>query len=414
MSPRLRTIDDLDVSGRRVLVRADLNVPLDHGWVADDSRIRAALPTIEELCDRGAAIVLVSHLGRPSGVDPALSLRPVAERLAELTDAPVTLAPAVLGNEVRRMAEALSPGEILLLENVRFEAGETVNDPVLSRSLAALADAYVDDAFGAAHRAHASTEGVAHLLPSAAGRLIECELRALGSVLENPTRPLVAVLGGAKVADKIGVVRRFLGIADELMIGGAMAFPFLAAQGHRLGASPCAQSDLEIAAEALAGAPRGRLHLPVDLVIAEAASADAPRRTIDCLEVPDGWLALDIGPRTAEHYAGLIQRAGTVFWNGPMGVFELDPFAAGTRTVAAALATTPATTIAGGGETVAALRQLGLAGQIDHVSTGGGATLELIEGRALPGVQALIASDQEAPTLVGAAGVLDPHEVSRR
>jgi 2,3-bisphosphoglycerate-independent phosphoglycerate mutase len=404
---RMRTIDDLavdiDLDGARVLVRADLNVPLDHGRVADDSRIRAALPTIEELRRRGAAIVLVSHLGRPRGVDPALSLRPVAERLAELTDAAVTLAPAVVGDDVRRMAGALEPGAILLLENVRFDAGETVDDPQLSGSLAELADAYVNDAFGAAHRAHASTEGIAHLLPSAAGRLMERELQALHSILLDPSRPLVAVLGGAKVADKIGVVRRFLKLADQVLMGGAMAFPFLAAQGHSIGASRCAPADAEIATELLAGAPPGRLQLPVDLVIAEAASADAPHRTLDGLEVPSGWLGLDIGPRTARHYAEVIQRSGTAFWNGPMGVFELEPFASGTRAVAEALAEGHATTVAGGGETVAALRHLGLADQIDHVSTGGGATLELIEGRTLPGVQALMTID-DIPALAGAPG----------
>jgi phosphoglycerate kinase len=410
----MRTIDDLEVAGRTVLVRADLNVPLDHGRVVDDTRIRAALPTIEELRDRGAAIVLMSHLGRPHGPDPSLSLRPVAERLAELTDAPVALAPAVVGDAVRRMAAALAPGEILLLENVRFEPGETVNDPALSESFAALADAYVDDAFGAAHRAHASTEGVAHLLPSAAGRLIERELRALNAVLEHPARPLVAVLGGAKVADKIGVVRRFLEIADQLLIGGAMAFPFLAAQGHQMGASRCEPTDVAIAAQALAGDRQGRLQLPVDLVIAQAANAAARGRTIEGVDVPDGWLALDIGPRTAARYAELVRSAGTVFWNGPMGVFELDPFAAGTRALAEALATTEATTVAGGGETVAALGELGLASEIDHVSTGGGATLELIEGRALPGVQALMTCDGEAPELVAAAGVVSADEGPRR
>ena len=406
-SSRMRTIDDLaidlDLDGARVLVRADLNVPLDHGGVADDSRIQAALPTIEELRRRGAAIVLVSHLGRPHGVDPALSLRPVAERLAELTDSAVTLAPSVVGDEVQGMADALEPGEILLLENVRFEAGETVNDPKLSNRLAALADAYVDDAFGAAHRAHASTEGVARLLPSAGGRLMERELRALRAVLDQPARPLVAVLGGAKVADKIGVVRRFLEIADELLIGGAMAFPFLVARGHRMGASPCASADVEVATAALNDAPEGRLQLPVDLVVAEAVSADTPSRTLDGLDVPDGWLALDIGPRTALHYAKAIEHARTVFWNGPMGVFELERFAAGTRNVAEALAATTATTVAGGGETVAALRQFGLSDRIDHVSTGGGATLELIEGRELPGVQAL-STTARIPALAGATG----------
>jgi 2,3-bisphosphoglycerate-independent phosphoglycerate mutase len=408
---RMRTIDDLaievDLDGARVLVRADLNVPLDHGRVADDSRIRAALATVEELRRRGAAIVLVSHLGRPHGVTPALSLRPVAERLARLTDAEVTLAPAVVGDDVRSLAGALKPGAILLLENVRFEVGETTDDPQLAGALAELADAYVNDAFGAAHRAHASTEGIAHLLPSAAGRLMERELRALHSILLDPSRPLVAVLGGAKVADKIGVVRRFLKLADEVVIGGAMAFPFLAAQGHSPGASRCAPADVEIASELLAGAPQERLQLPVDLVIAEAASADAPHRTLDGLEVPDGWLGVDIGPRTARHYAEVIERSGTVFWNGPMGIFEFEPFASGTRTVAEALATSHATTVVGGGETVAALRQLGLADQIDHVSTGGGATLELIEGRTLPGVQALMTTD-DIPALAGAPGSPTP------
>jgi phosphoglycerate kinase len=305
------------------------------------------------------------------------------------------------------MATALAPGAILLLENVRFEAGETVNDHDLSEALAELADGFVNDAFGAAHRAHASTEGVAHLLPSAAGRLMERELQALHLILLDPPRPLVAVLGGAKVADKIGVVRRFLKLADELLIGGAMAFPFLASQGYAIGASRCAAEDVKIATEVLDGAPRGRLRLPVDLVVAEAASVDAPRRTLDGLDVPDGWLGLDIGPRTSRQYAEMIERAGTVFWNGPMGVFELEPFAVGTITVAEALAASRATTVAGGGETVAALRGLGLADEITHVSTGGGASLELIEGRTLPGVQALTA-DAPIPALAGPASFQDP------
>jgi phosphoglycerate kinase len=389
MTTQMRTLDDLDLDGRRVLVRADLNVPLENGAVADDARILAALPTIEELRGRGASIVLVSHLGRPKGTDPSLSLAPVAERLRELTDAGVTLAPAVVGEEVERLAAELAPGEILLLENVRFEPGETTNDPELAAALARLADVYVDDAFGAAHRAHASTEGVAHLLPSAAGRLLEREVAALEGILENPARPLVAVLGGAKVADKIGVVERFLELADQLIIGGAMVFPFLSAQGHAVGASLCDAEDVEIATAALADAPPGRLELPIDLVIAEAFDAAAPWKTTAGVEVPDGWMGLDIGPRTAERYAQLIGAAATVFWNGPMGVFEMEPFAAGTRAVAEAVGASPATTVAGGGETVAAARRFGIAEQIDHVSTGGGASLELIEGRELPGVIAL-------------------------
>jgi phosphoglycerate kinase len=389
MTTQMRTLDDLDISGRRVLLRADLNVPLADGAVADDSRILAALPTIEELRRRGAAIVLASHLGRPKGVERSLSLAPVAERLRELTDATVTLAPAVVGDDVERLAAAVAPGEILLLENVRFEPGESANDPRLAAALARLADVYVDDAFGAAHRAHASTEGVAHLLPSAAGLLLTREVEVLEGILEDPARPLVAVLGGAKVADKIGVVERFLELADQLVIGGAMVFPFLSAQGHAIGSSRCDAEDVEIATAALADAAPGRLVLPVDLVIADAFDAAAAVATTDGVEVPDGWMGLDIGPRSAARYAELIAGAATVFWNGPMGVFEIEPFAAGTRAVAEAVGASGATTVAGGGETVAAARRFGVAGRIDHVSTGGGAALELIEGRELPGVSVL-------------------------
>jgi phosphoglycerate kinase len=334
--------------------------------------------------------VLASHLGRPHGPDPALSLRPVGERLQQLTDASVMLAPAVVGEEVSDLALGLGDGQILLLENLRFEAGETVNDPELARALAELADAYVNDAFGTAHRAHASTGGVAHLLPSAAGRLMEREFDVLQALRENPVRPLVAVLGGAKVADKIGVVRHFLHSADQLLIGGAMAFPFLAAAGHDVGASRCAPEDMEVAAAELAGSPGDRLEPPRDLVVARSASADAPRQTLEGLEVPDGWLGLDIGPHTVKRYAGLIDGAGTVFWNGPMGVFELEPFAAGTRSVAEALANSSVTSVVRGGETVAAGRGFGLEARIDHLSTGGGATLELLSGRQLPEVQALL------------------------
>lgn len=389
MTTQLRTLDDLDLEGRRVLLRADLNVPLDDGHVADDARILAALATIEELRRREASIVLCSHLGRPKGVDLGLSLAPIAARLRQLTTAPVSLAPAVVGADVRKLAEALEPGEILLLENLRYDPGETANDRDFAAALASLAEVYVNDAFGCAHRAHASTEGVTHLLPSAAGLLMVREVASLEGILETPRRPLVAGLGGAKVSDKIGVVERFLTLADHLLIGGAMAFPFLAAQGHQIGASRCTPEDREIAANALAGAVVQRLELPIDLVVAQEASAGAPALTIDSVDVDDGWLGLDIGPRTVERYASLIQSAGSVFWNGPMGVFELAPFAAGTRAIAEAVANSPATTVVGGGETVAAVRRLGLADRIDHVSTGGGATLELIEGKALPGVIAL-------------------------
>lgn len=394
----MRGIDQLEVTGRRVLVRVDFNVPLADGpggerVVSDDTRIRAALETIEELRDRGARLVLVSHLGRPTAErEPSLSMAPVAERLQELLGAPVRLAPGVVGEEVAAMTRALSDGEVMLLENVRYEAGEKNNDPEFARALAELADVYVNDAFGAAHRAHASTAGVAELLPSAAGRLLEREVNTIGGLLEHPSHPLVAIVGGAKVADKIGVIERFLDLADSLLIGGAMCFPFLAAQGHGVGASLCSQEDVGHAHQALAAAARegsARLELPEDLVIAERLAADAPHRVLEGVEVPDGWMGLDIGPRTAERYAGVIAGAGTVFWNGPMGAFETAPFAAGTLAVARAVADCAGTTVVGGGDSVAAIVQSGLADRVDHVSTGGGATLELVEGRVLPGVAAL-------------------------
>jgi phosphoglycerate kinase len=389
----VRTLADLgDLQGKRVLVRVDFNVPLDHGAVADDTRIRAALPTIEELRDRGARIILASHLGRPKDHEPELSLRPAANRLAELTGADVTLAPGVVGNDVQAFADNLAPGDILVLENVRYEPGETKNDPELAAAMAALADVYVNDAFGSAHRAHASTEGVAKLLEDrAAGYLLQSEVEALSSVLEDPARPLVAVLGGAKVSDKIAVIDRFRELADTLLIGGAMCFPFFAAQGHGVGNSLCAAEDVELARKTLestAGAAAD-LELPVDLVIAERLDADAESKTIDGVDVPEGSMGLDIGPRTAESYASTIGAAGTVFWNGPMGAFEVEPFAAGTRAVAEAVAQAPGTTVVGGGDSAAALQRFGLAGKVTHLSTGGGASLELIEGKQLPGVEAL-------------------------
>ena len=389
----MRTLADLgDLQGKRVLVRVDFNVPLDHGAVADDTRIRAALPTIEELRDRGARIILASHLGRPKDHEPELSLRPAANRLAELTGADVTLAPGVVGADVQAFADNLAPGDILVLENVRYEPGETKNDPELAAAMAALADVYVNDAFGSAHRAHASTEGVAKLLEDrAAGYLLQSEVEALSSVLEDPARPLVAVLGGAKVSDKIAVIDRFRELADTLLIGGAMCFPFFAAQGHDVGNSLCAAEDVELARKTLestAGAAAD-LELPVDLVIAERLDADAESKTIDGVDVPEGWMGLDIGPRTAESYASTIGAAGTVFWNGPMGAFEVEAFAAGTRAVAEAVAQAPGTTVVGGGDSAAALQRFGLADKVTHLSTGGGASLELIEGKQLPGVEAL-------------------------
>ncbi len=394
----MKTLDELDVDGKRVLVRVDFNVPLAKDVdgmtvVADDTRIVAALETIEELRGRGARIVLVSHLGRPEGRrEEDLSLAPVVARLRELTDAPVKLAPAVIGEQVKTLVDELGEGELLVLENVRFEPGETSNDAALAASLAELADVYVDDAFGAAHRAHASTDGVARLLPRAAGRLLARELQTLGEILQSPPRPLVAVIGGAKVADKIGVIDRFLEIADVVIIGGAMCFPFLCAQGHAVGESLCADEDVEHARRALAKATdpgRASVALPSDLVIGDRLAADAEHRVLHGVEVPAGWMGLDIGPESAERYAVEIARAGSVFWNGPMGAFELEPFAAGTRRVAEAVAKAPGVTVVGGGDSAAALTLFGLEHAVDHLSTGGGATLELVEGRALPGVEAL-------------------------
>jgi phosphoglycerate kinase len=387
----VRTLRDLgDLDGKRVLVRVDFNVPLENGAVADDMRIRAALPTIEELRRRGARLVLVSHLGRPKDREASLSLAPVAQRLGELIGGRVSLAPDVAGDDVRAAVDALEPGDVLLLENVRYEKGETKNDPDLARSLASLADVYVNDAFGTAHRAHASTEGVAQLVPEhAAGLLLEREVSTLTKVLEDPARPLVSVLGGAKVSDKIAVIERFLELADTILIGGAMAFPFLAAQGHSVGDSLCAADDVELAQNTLSSKAGSKLKLPVDLVAGDRFAEDAETRQIEGVEVPDGWMGLDIGPRTAREYGQVIAGAGTVFWNGPMGAFEMKPFAAGTRAVAEAVAEAPGTTVVGGGDSASALRQFGLANWVTHLSTGGGATLELVEGKTLPGVEAL-------------------------
>jgi phosphoglycerate kinase len=319
-------------------------------------------------------------------------MRPVADRLAELTGADVTLAPGVVGADVEAFAANLGPGDALVLENVRYEPGETQNDPQLAAALARLADVYVDDAFGAAHRAHASTEGVARLIDErAAGLLLEREVRTLTQLLEDPARPLVAVLGGAKVSDKIEVIERFLQVADTILIGGAMCFPFFYAQGHSIGESLFEGEDVPLAKRALesAATARASLELPVDLVVADRLEAEAESRTSDGVDVPDGLMGLDIGPRTANAFAGAIERAGTVFWNGPMGAFELEPFAAGTRAVAEAVAEAPGTTVVGGGDSVAALHRFGLADRVNHLSTGGGASLELIEGKRLPGVEVL-------------------------
>ncbi|MEA2268846.1 MAG: phosphoglycerate kinase [Solirubrobacteraceae bacterium] len=375
----MRTLDDLDVEGRRVLLRVDFNVPLENGRITDDARIRAALPTIEALRERGARLLLAAHLGRPKDREPELSLRPVAERLGELLGAEVLLAEDL---------DHVPDGDLVMLENVRYEPGETKNDPELAKRYAALADVYVNDAFGAAHRAHASTEGVARLLPSAAGLLLQREVETLTGILADPARPLVAIVGGAKVTDKIGVLEAFLERADTILIGGAMCFPFFAAQGHEVGDSLCEAEGIDPARRIL-GAAGDRLRLPTDLVAGRAFSADTERRDIEGVDVPAGWMGLDIGPRTAEAYAEVIGGAGTVFWNGPMGAFELEPFAAGTRAVADAVAAAPGTTVVGGGDSAAALAKFGLDDRVDHLSTGGGASLELIEGKTLPGVEVL-------------------------
>ena len=388
-----RTVRDLEITtGQAVLARVDFNVPLEGGRVTDDARIRAALPTIELLLEKGVRLVLCSHLGRPKGRDPETSLEPVSGRLGELIDAQVHQAPEVVGPEVRRGVDRLEPGAVLVLENTRWERGETDNDPGLARELASLGDAYVNDAFGAAHRAHASTAGVTeYLRPAVAGLLLEREVVTLSSIVESPERPLVVILGGAKVTDKIALIDRFLETADALLIGGAMCFSFFRAQGIETGDSLVEEEGVELARRALQKAESSdcRLVLPVDLVAGDRFDAGAERRDLDGVEVPDGWMGLDVGPRTAAAYADEIAKAGTVFWNGPMGAFELEPFAAGTRAVAEAVAKAPGTTVVGGGDSGAALAEFGLADDVDHLSTGGGASLELLEGKSLPGVEVL-------------------------
>lgn len=378
-------------------MRSDLNVPLGNGEITDDTRIRAAVPTIEVLLKQDAKVVLVSHLGRPESLDE-LSMRPVRNRLARLLSVPVKLATGVVGEEVSAAAAELEPGHVLLLENSRWEQGETENDQELAESLAALADIYVNDAFGAAHRAHATTEGVAHLLPSYAGLLLERELSELTALRDDPERPLVVALGGAKVSDKVGVLERFLEIADTVLVGGAMCFSFFRARGVGTGDSLVEEKGIDLAEEVLEAAERSdcELLLPTDLVIADSFSAEAERKEIDGIEVPDGWMGLDIGPETTRRYAEEIASAGSVLWNGPMGAFEMEPFAAGTRGVAEAVASAPGHTVVGGGDSAAALVAFGLDQDIDWLSTGGGASLELLEGKELPGVVALESSGGKA------------------
>jgi len=382
-----------DVRGRRVLVRVDLNVPLKDGVVGDDTRIRAALPTIEALRGHGARVVLCSHLGRPKGERRSEdSLRPVAGRLSELLGAPVAFADDCVGPAAEAVVDGLGEGDVCLLENLRYHAEEEANDPAFAAQLAALGDVYVNDAFGAAHRAHASTEGVAHLLPAHAGLLMQREVDVLTGLLEAPEHPFVAIVGGVKVADKIAVLDRLVEVADCVLIGGAMAFTFIVAAGGEVGSSLHEDSDgQEIARRAVAKAAETgcALLLPVDVVAADAFSADAATRTEPADAISAGWMGLDIGPETAALYAERIASARTVLWNGPMGAFEMAPFAAGTRAVAEAVAGCGGTTVVGGGDSVAAITQFGFADRVTHVSTGGGASLELLEGRVLPGVAAI-------------------------
>ena len=384
-----KTVRDIDVNGKKVLVRVDFNVPLKDGEVSDDTRIRGALPTIQYLLDKGAAVILCSHLGRPKGVaDPKYSLKPVAEYLKGLVSNPVYFADDCIGESAQKAAAELKPGEILVLENTRYYKGEEKNDLDLAKGLADLADLYVNDAFGTAHRAHSSTEGVTHFKPGVAGFLLEKEIQYLSSAVEDPKRPFVAILGGAKISDKIGVIKNLLNKADKVLIGGGMANTFFAAQGYDMADSLVQEEAIETAKEILA-AGSDKLVLPIDMVIANAFDNDAEKKSVDTGNVPAGWRVLDIGPKTVECYSKLVSDAATVVWNGPMGVFEMPEFAKGTFAVAKAVADSKAISIIGGGDSVAAIQESGLADKVTHISTGGGASLEMLEGLVLPGVAAL-------------------------
>ncbi|HZU85970.1 MAG TPA: phosphoglycerate kinase [Anaerolineaceae bacterium] len=384
-----KTIVDMNVKGKKVLVRVDFNVPLKDGVVGDDTRIRAALPTIQYLLDHGAAVILLSHLGRPKGgPDAKFTLKPVGEHLSKLLGKPVAFAEDCAGPVAEAAASALKPGGVLLLENTRFYPGEEKNDLDLAKKMASLGDLFINDAFGTAHRAHSSTEGIARFLPAAAGFLLEKEIKYLGEAVANPKRPFVAILGGAKISDKIGVIRNLLSKADMILIGGGMANTFLAAQGYAMSDSLVEAESVETAKELLAMGS-DKLRLPVDLIIADKFEAEAAHKIIAAGAVPAGWRALDIGPKTVEAFSKVIAGAGTVVWNGPMGVFEFPVFAEGTYGVARAVAASKAISVIGGGESVAAIQQSGLADKITHISTGGGASLEMLEGLELPGLAAL-------------------------
>lgn len=384
-----KTVRDIDVKGKKVLVRVDFNVPVKNGVVGDTTRIQASLPTLNYLLDQGAALILFSHLGRPKeGPDPQFSLGPVALKLQELIGRPVKFVDEFVGPKAAQAASELQAGEILLLENTRFVKGETKNDMTLAEGLAKMGDIFVMDAFGSAHRAHSSTEGVAHFLPAVAGFLMEKEIQYLGQAIADPTRPFVAILGGAKISDKIGVIKNLLKIADQVLIGGGMANTFFKAQGYAVADSLVEDEALETARELVATGTH-KLRLPVDLVIADQFDDAAAHKIIPTGPVPDGWRILDVGPETVKAYGEIIAGAGTVVWNGPMGVFEMPTFAAGTFGIARAVAGSKAVSIIGGGDSVAAINKAGLADQITHISTGGGASLEMLEGLVLPGVAAL-------------------------
>lgn len=387
-----KTIEDIDVNGKKVLVRCDFNVPLKDGVITDDKRIKESLPTIKYLLSHGAKVILCSHLGRPKGEpDPAFSMAPVAERLSALLSQPVKLAKDVVGEDAKALCSSMNAGEIVLLENVRFEKGETKNDNELSKAFASLAEIYVNDAFGTAHRAHCSTTGVAEFLPAVCGYLIEKEIGVMGGALENPKRPFVAILGGAKVSDKIGVITNLLEKVDVLIVGGGMAYTFFKAQGHSIGTSICEDDKVELADSLMKSAKEKgvKFLLPVDNKVGDAYKPDCHSMLVDSDDIPDGYMGLDIGPKTQKLFADAISGAGTVIWNGPMGVSEWDNFASGTIAVATAVAESGSVSIIGGGDSAAAIEKLGFADKMTHISTGGGASLEFLEGLELPGIAAL-------------------------
>jgi phosphoglycerate kinase len=392
MALNKKSIKDIDVKGKRVLVRCDFNVPLDNGVITNDKRIVASLPTIKYLLEHGAKVILCSHLGRPKGeVMPEFSLKPVAARLSELLGLEVKMADDVVGDSAKALAADLKEGEVLLLENVRFEKGETKNDPELSRKFADLADIFVNDAFGSAHRAHSSTAGVAEYIPAVCGFLIEKEIEFIGGALENPKRPLVAILGGAKVSDKIGVITNLLDKVDTLIIGGGMAYTFMKALGHNIGNSLLDEENIGFAGDMMKAAEEKgvKFLIPVDNRIGREYDKDTESRVCPSDDIPEGWMGLDIGPETEKLFTEALEGAGTVIWNGPMGVSEWDKFAGGTIAVATAVANSGAVSIIGGGDSVAAVTKLGFADKMSHISTGGGASLEFLEGKELPGIAAL-------------------------